>query len=291
MQPPCPVCTGDGERRYQLTDYDVHRCRACGQQYIWPLPDEATVRELFRRLYTGNAPPMPELASYYDFCFDTGPTNPLVQLYERWLAALEQHRRPGRLLDIGCGTGLFLHVARRRGWETLGVDECEEALAFGREQLDLDLRAGTFEALLDEGLTFDAITMWDIIEHTRTPVALLAAARRGLAPGGILGVSTPNVRNVVTMVGGAAYRMTGGRVTQLLEKFYIPQHFVYFDPTTLAAALARADLAPALMRQESTDLARLTLVPPMRLALRALFAAGRLSGRQTRLFSVATARA
>ena len=86
---------------------------------------------------------------------------------------------------------------------------------------------------------------------------------------------------------GALYRLSGGRVTAPLEKFYIEQHFVYFTPATLADSLARAGLALIALRRELTDLRRLTLAPPTRLALHALFAASRVLGRENRLLAVA----
>ena len=51
---------------------------------------------------------MPELRDYFGFCYQDAPSNPLVQIYESWLDALERVRKPGRLLDVGCGQGLTL---------------------------------------------------------------------------------------------------------------------------------------------------------------------------------------
>jgi hypothetical protein len=54
------------------------------------------------------------------------------------------------------------------------------------------------------------------------------------APGGVVALSTPNQRSVLDVVAGTLYRVSGGRVTAPLEKFYIDQHFLYFSPATLA---------------------------------------------------------
>jgi len=261
-------------------------CRECGQAYLHPLPSAAEIRSLFTRLYTTREGVMPELRSYYTYCFDDGPQNPLVQLYERWLAALERHRPPGRLLDIGCGTGLFLVVARRRGWTPIGIDDSGEATRHAVERFGCDVRTGDFESLaLAE--RFDAVTMWDIVEHSRNPTALLAAARRSLAPGGIVALATPNQRNLLDVLGGAVYRLSRGRLTAGLDRLYIEQHFLYFTPQTLTQALARAELAVAELSLESTDLRRLVLSPPVRLGLQALFRVARWTGLENRLFAIA----
>lgn len=286
----CLVCrSADARRLYELTLFSIYRCGSCGQVYQHPLPTEAEIRELFAQLYTTGEGSVPELRDYYGFCYEDDAGNPLVQLYERWLDRLEARVRPGRLLDIGCGTGLFLQVARRRGWEPYGVDECEEALDYARSKFGLEVAQGEFSELPLGGRRFDAITLWDIVEHAREPVALLAEVRRRLAPGGVVGLSTPNQRSILEAVAGPLYRMTGGRLRAPLEKFYIEQHFLYFTPETLRGALARAGLEAVELRRELTDLRRLHLEPAKRLLLRTLFLLARATGLENRLFAVARA--
>ena len=231
---------------------------------------------------------VPELKDYFAFSYEDDPANPLVQLYESWLDRLERHHLPGRLLDIGCGTGLFLAVARRRGWKPMGVDECVEATRHAREHFGLEVRTGDFEELAAEAAgRFDAITMWDIIEHARAPVELLAAARRCLAAEGIIAVSTPNQWNILDVLANTLYRLTFGRVTAPLTKFYHPLHFLYFTASTLEQTLARAGLRAVHLERELTDLRRLTLSPPTRVALRALFRIAGWTGLENRLFALA----
>jgi SAM-dependent methyltransferase len=286
----CPVCGAAAARLlYQITRFRILACRRCEQVYLWPLPSPEEIREMFSRLYTSGDGSVPELRSYYDFCYDDAPSNPLVQLYESWLAEIERRRAPGRLLDVGCGTGLFLAVARRRGWQPFGIDDCAEATAHAREHFGLDVRGGEFAAFAAEGRLFDAITAWDVIEHARDPVGLLRSIHQCLAPGGVVGLSTPNQRSILDVVAGALYRLTGGRVRWPLEKFYIEQHFLYFTPRTLEGTLRRAGLEPRLLRRELTDLRRLSLSPPMRLLLHALFAVARASGLENRIFAIAAA--
>ncbi|MGH0028360.1 MAG: class I SAM-dependent methyltransferase [Myxococcota bacterium] len=284
----CPVCKSEQARlRYRITRFRVYGCRDCDLVYLWPQLSDAEVTEMFTRLYTEGEGSVPELKSYYDFTYEDVPGNPLVQLYEHWLDALERHRTTGRLLDIGCGTGLFLAVARRRGWEPFGVDDCAEATEHARSHFGLDVSDGQFTDFAADGIAFDAITMWDIIEHSRDPVGLLEAARGVLAPEGVIGISTPNQRSILDVVAGAMYRATGGLLTKPLEKFYIEQHFLYFTPDTLGDAVRRAGLRVASVERESTDLRRLTLSPPTRLVLRTLFALGRLTGLENRIFAIA----
>lgn len=286
--PRCPVCaSGSASLRYRITRFEILDCRDCGLVYLWPPPGPEEIRAMFARLYTTGEGSVPELRSYYGFCYEDEPGNPLVQCYERWLDEIERHREPGRILDVGCGTGLFLAVARRRGWEPHGIDECEEATRHARGHFGLEVWNGEFSDLAAGGQRFDAVTGWDVIEHSRAPVELLRAARGVLAPGGVIALSTPNQRSILDLVAAALHRASGGRITAPLEKFYIEQHFLYYTPRTLEDSLARAGLEIVSLRRELTDLRRLTLSPAMRLVLHALFGAARLLGRENRLFAVA----
>jgi 2-polyprenyl-3-methyl-5-hydroxy-6-metoxy-1,4-benzoquinol methylase len=290
MGPRCLVCGATRARRlYRLPRFAIFACETCAQVFLWPLPSEEEIRAMFSQLYTTGEGSVAELKSYYAFCYDDAPTNPLVQLYDRWLDALERFHRPGTLLDIGCGTGLFLAVARRRGWTPFGIDDCAEATEHARERFGLEVRTGDFAEFATDGRRFDAITMWDIIEHAREPVGLLAAVRRCMAPAGVVGLSTPNQRSILDVVAGALYRATAGRVTAPLEKFYVDQHFVYFTSVTLGHTLARAGLDMVHVERELTDLRRLSLTPPARLVVRSLFQVARWTALENRLFAVARA--
>jgi 2-polyprenyl-3-methyl-5-hydroxy-6-metoxy-1,4-benzoquinol methylase len=288
----CPVCGEPASHlRYAITRFRIYDCARCAVVYLWPQIDDGEVRELFERLYTEGEGSIPELATYYDFTFRDAPDNPLVQRYERWLAAIERVRPPGRLLDVGCGTGLFLAVARRRGWTPYGVDDCAVATAHARDHFGLEVWDGQFTDLAArEGLRFDAISMWDVIEHARAPIGLLSAARGVLAPGGVIAISTPNQRSILDAVAGLLYRASLGRITRPLEKFYIEQHFLYFSPNTLRAALERASLELVMLDREETDLRRLALSLAERALLEALFLAARLTGLENRLFAIAHSR-
>jgi hypothetical protein len=129
--------------------------------------------------------------------------------------------------------------------------------------------------------------MWDILEHARRPVELLRTVSGALAPGGIVGLATPNQRNVLDVLGRALYLASGKRLTTPLEKFYVDQHFLYFTPDSLSRVLARAGLSTVELRQESTDLRRLTLSPLVRSGLRVLFRIARWTGLENRMFAIA----
>lgn len=285
----CLVCGDTSPRlRYQITRFQVLECTACRQIYLDPLPDEQEIHDLFAELYATGGGSVPELKSYYGFCYDDSPSNPLVQLYESWLDKIEARHEPGRILDVGSGTGLFLAIAKRRGWDVYGIDGSVEATDYAREHFGLDLWTGEFEDFKSRGERFDVITGWDIIEHSRDPVSLLKAMRDCLSPNGSVVLSTPDQHSVLDVLAGAFYRLTGGRSTRALEKFYIEQHFLYFTGATLGQAFERAGLRVRSIEPEVTDLRRLTLNPVMRLILVAMFAVAKQTGLENRILAMAS---
>jgi 2-polyprenyl-3-methyl-5-hydroxy-6-metoxy-1,4-benzoquinol methylase len=288
----CLVCGSAASReRYAITRFRVVECSDCAQIYLDPLPSLDEIRELFESLYANGEGSLPELKAYYGYCFDDEPDNPLVQQYEAWLEKIEAVQPLGSVLDVGCGAGLFLSVARRRGWEPHGIDESIEATDHARSHFGLDPWVGEFEAFKTQERKFDLITGWDVVEHSRDPVGLMRSAAGCLAPNGIVAFSTPNQRSILDLLAGFMYRLTGGRLIAPLEKFYIEQHFLYFTPETLRSCMERAGLEIFALDRELTDLRRLTISPLVRLGLESMFLSARLLGRENRLFVMARAKA
>ena len=114
----------------------------------------------------------------------------------RLLDLVGAHRPRGRLLDVGCGHGLLLDEARRRGYDTVGLELSREAARHARETLGLDVRELPLEAFTegtngDSPGAFDAIVLADVIEHLDDPVAAIDQCAALLRPGGVLCVVTP----------------------------------------------------------------------------------------------------
>jgi MPBQ/MSBQ methyltransferase len=122
------------------------------------------------------------------------PTRPLVEQVAGRL-------RPGAtILDIGCGYGSFVTEATLAGFDARGIDAAPFEIAFARERL-AELGPGRSEDafVIGDGQelpfaagSFDAVTLWNVVEHVPNTAALLAQAERVLAPGGWLFVIAPN---------------------------------------------------------------------------------------------------
>lgn len=138
-------------------------------------------------------------------------------------------RPVGALLDVGCGPGFLLNVAREHGWSTTGLDLNPWAAGYARDQLGLDVRAATIDEAGLDTASFDAVTLMDLIEHTGDPEAIIAEVSRVLRPGGVLAIITPDAGSPVS-------RALGTRWPELQRA---PEHLVLFSARGLTTMLER----------------------------------------------------
>ncbi len=119
------------------------------------------------------------------------PVRELVVAHMRNLP--RQLPRPGAcLLDVGCGNGLYLELARQAGWQVKGVDFDTQAVASAQTR-GLDVRVGGLEQVQDLAGSFDRLTCSHVIEHVHEPRKWLQSMHAMLRPGGSLWLQTPNV--------------------------------------------------------------------------------------------------
>ncbi len=102
---------------------------------------------------------------------------------------------PGRVLDIGCGSGWWLEGMRAQGWETFGVEISEQAAALGRISKGLQIFAGTLEDASFDEQSFDFVRANHSLEHISCPNETLDMVHRILKPEGKFMVGVPNVNS------------------------------------------------------------------------------------------------
>jgi 2-polyprenyl-3-methyl-5-hydroxy-6-metoxy-1,4-benzoquinol methylase len=213
----CIVCAGtEFERLFQRAGKWFWRCRACTLVFV-------------HDIYPEFAHDTGHLATTYDFgalaVADAKKTRKLAV----FLRTLEPHRKLNRLLEVGCGQGLFLAHAARAGWKAQGVDVLAPVVALARAR-GLEVFAGELAAAAFPAASFDVVTMSEVIEHIVAPVPLLREVERVLRPGGVAVLGTGNAGSWAARLRGGAwsYYRFGGHL-----------HIRFYSPTS-ARALARA---------------------------------------------------
>jgi 2-polyprenyl-3-methyl-5-hydroxy-6-metoxy-1,4-benzoquinol methylase len=98
------------------------------------------------------------------------------------------------LLDVGCSNGAFVSFANSLGLNAEGVDPSEKAVRNGIDR-GLNIHLGYLHEVAFQDDAFDAITLYEVIEHVNEPKALLAECHRILKPNGVLVIGTGNVNS------------------------------------------------------------------------------------------------
>jgi SAM-dependent methyltransferase len=113
---------------------------------------------------------------------------------EFWLKLIErQCARTGRVIEIGCGSGVLLKELKRCGYECIGVDIDEKSADWIRQNMGLDIRSGIFPNI--DLPACDVFLAFDVIEHSKRPLEFLKRAAELLSPGGIAIIQAPIDRN------------------------------------------------------------------------------------------------
>lgn len=235
----CPICPagtktsayltcGDRFHSPKFRNYSIVCCHGCGLIFLSPRPAPDL------------SPSHHKQDGYDPFISFSSPRTLLDRIYLTarkftlaWKKRLVQRLLPsgGQVLDIGCGTGEFLHTIRDI-CQVVGVEPEPEAGKWGREQLGLPIHTGILESIaLPEG-SFDLVTMWHALEHIPDPVMALSHIHSLLKPGGILLIAVPNISSF----DATCYRSEWIALDA-------PRHLWHFNPKSLKNITGRAKFA------------------------------------------------
>lgn len=246
---PCPTCGGTAsDHIFQSYDaYPYHECMNCR---TWFVPLEIT-HDLFER-YFESVPEARRFGDYTDAqAVETAAVSADRARFDRYYAALKsclaRAGAPASTLDIGCGVANSLEVASEHGFEAEGIEVNRHAVTLGRKQG----RYVSFPGEVTRAPVFDAVTMWETLEHIADPLGALQDARVRLKPDGLLALSVPNLNAPdIRWMRSDSLQIHGGPAW--------PGHINLWTPKTLAFLLRRAGFEPLHMSgQFSTNLEEL----------------------------------
>jgi 2-polyprenyl-3-methyl-5-hydroxy-6-metoxy-1,4-benzoquinol methylase len=239
------ACNQCGSRESQLLfvkqGYRLVACTRCALAYI----DNPPTAEALARHYSA-------AAGYHDALRD-----PQSRAYAEMAGVARQHlkvvtrsARGGRLLDVGCSTGLFLDEARNIGFDVCGIEFSAASAEFARNRFGVDVMTGAIADADFARESFDVVTMFDVIEHVPDPSADMSTAFNLLKPGGLFIVSTPDIDGLFPR---ASY--TVAHMIDHWPHAEPPSHLFQFSKKTLAAMLRKTGFEPGAVTDTHMPLA------------------------------------
>ena len=228
----CPICSKTEFKNKLIVrdntvsheSFAIVQCAGCGLQFTNPRPNAT------------------EIGKYYEsdayVSHNSAAVGLVNQAYKvarfftmrRKVSLLNKLApRRGKLLDYGCGTGHFLKAAKSAGWQVSGLEPNARARDEASERLG--------QLIGQEGLasfqpgTFDAITLWHVLEHVHLLNETLAQLTALLKPDGVLLIAVPNVESLDAQ----HYR-------EAWAAYDVPRHLYHFAPKTMAQLLKKHKL-------------------------------------------------
>ena len=224
MNNKCPWCGSEKAqinlwlRDEFLTKEDFHICEClnCGLLYTMPRPD----KDKIGAYYKSN--------EYYSH--QENKKGFIPKVYERVKSVNLKHKyklatnglQPGKLLDIGCGVGDFLHTSEMHGWECIGVEPSEDAKTIAQKRMKgMIITSEELESFSDGA--FDVITMWHVLEHVDDLKWQVAQLQRLVKPSGRVVIAVPNYKSY----DGQYYK-------EHWAAYDVPRHLNHFNRITLS---------------------------------------------------------
>ncbi|MGD1017785.1 MAG: methyltransferase domain-containing protein [Verrucomicrobiia bacterium] len=242
----CPSCGPDAQSRLLFQRIDGHGirlCLGCGLIFVSPRFTPGRLAAMYEREDYADE----SVFDNFDYeawvkqidykvhamsCYKVKAM--LVELLTRYLGT------GARVLDVGCGFGLTVLEANRRGFDAEGIDLSEHFVALARGKLGLGekVRQGRLEDLHLADSAYDGVIFWDVLEHVHNPLEILAEIRRILRPGGYLFGQVPNWRGLTNRYKTFLNRHGFGH--KQFKHFGIPHHVFNFDEGSLRLMLEKA---------------------------------------------------
>lgn len=196
-------------------DFGYYRCPVCGLVWVSPQLTDESVAHIYLHGFDAKLLAHPRPTSF--------------TAYSARLRRMAPYNKWGRLLDVGCFTGNFLLAAQEAGWrEVEGTEISSSAVRHAREVYGLTVHHGDLLDLDLPHTAYDAVTLSDVIEHVRDPMATLHRVSELLRPEGVLYIDTPHFSSVTRLILGKRWSV------------FFPWHRTYFSANNMQLALETA---------------------------------------------------
>ena len=300
----CPLCGGDRLSRIYPIDLayaagmagyledsniGVAQCIACDHQFISPVPT-VNFLEAFYASYMSEAK-----RGFYEQRYANIIPAAFRDYYGRWLDQVRIFRqgRTGSLLDIGCGLGMFLRLAKEKEFQVTGIEPNAEAAKYLGREYGIEVSNTLLENYRGRQ-RFDVVTMWDLLEHLADPARAISMVKMLLNPGGILVLEIPVRDSLLHWIAKLSYIISFGLIKRPLYLTYGVHHLQYFSERSILDLLSDSGFEIVACYRNATDIESVRRKPGHGLlsqikigmynaAISALLSLARMTGRQNKV--------
>jgi 2-polyprenyl-3-methyl-5-hydroxy-6-metoxy-1,4-benzoquinol methylase len=230
----CPVCYSDQTKKcltvkdhsVSRKDFSIYECTSCTLRFTFPAPAEEEIGVYYQS---------PDYISHTDQ--QKGITGSLYRIVRKWtmigkvnLVVRFAKKKIGMHLDLGAGTGAFVHAMEKAGWNTIGFEPDEQA----RKRANKLYKASVYPAkdfyqIPDGG--YDAITLWHVLEHVHKLQETVQKISKLLSPKGKVFIAVPNYTCYDAKHYGTHW-----------AAYDVPRHLYHFTPQAMKILLEKHGL-------------------------------------------------
>lgn len=234
----CPLCQSpkrklyfkgtQGEKPHGAFEYANYACTSCG---YGKHPDIVQCLQC-QLIYSSKRPSENALKDIYSQVEDETylkEEQGRVKTFTKALDDLQEYcPSKGKMFEFGSYVGVYVELAKQRGWDIVGSELSSWARGKAKEKRDITLLSSVDDLPNSAQGTFDSVVLWDVIEHVADPVDMIQTSAKLLKKGGVLGLSTMVLDSL------------SARLMKKKYPFLMEMHLIYFTRKTLYKILERA---------------------------------------------------
>ena len=233
----CSTCNSSNYTLFYKKDYmNIVKCEECSLVYTNPIFDE----EHYKKTYKSE--------DYQEIVRELGEESHLYRVQRFGTERIGimnkfiKTKETIKYLDIGCSTGFVVEAAKNKGWDAVGIDLNPSAINYGISR-GLNLKNNSLDEVSFKKNTFDAISLFDVIEHLPNPQNIISKALNYLKTGGILFIYVPNW--------DSASRFLLGKKAHFI---WPTHHLNYYNPKTITDLIQKFELEVEHLVTEGLDI-------------------------------------
>ncbi|MBU1077487.1 MAG: class I SAM-dependent methyltransferase [Spirochaetes bacterium] len=222
----CILCGSDEKKTWYTYDsFKAVTCKRCGLSYMSPRLSNKRLQKVYEETYK---PATDFEGRMHDMSTSDERARKRNDMKIEINNTLNYPSKGGRVLDVGCGAGIYLEAVPET-WEKHGIDRAPWAAQYTEKILKIPVVYGEIENVNYEKHFFDVINMTYVIEHLRDPLSILKRLNKWMKPKGRLIISVPNFGSICSKIFREFYRLADPC-----------QHIYLFNPRSIKRMLKEA---------------------------------------------------